>query len=489
MNNAPQPSTKRRFLRLLGFSLGGLSLLIAFFYAEEDLRGWLAWQNCRHALEAKGEVLDWNDYIPAPVPDDQNFFKAPKMTEWFVRQKQVEHHPDVLDSRDNPDNDLTDRLRNPDATATNLNEAFATKYLAWSDQFEPDFDLIREALKRPYARMDGDYSLPFEMPVAIFVAVRMVAQTLAQRAKCDLLHGQPGKALQEITLLREFRHLLEAAPTGKPMPLIAAMIDVAVTGLYVDTMAGGLQSRAWAEPQLVALQKQLADINLTPFILGAFCEEMASHARLNEVLAEGNLLSRQQVFGGSGRTWKDLNNPLFWLLNVAPRGWLYQNMVNVAILGQKPLAGFDYVNDTVLPRKFDEASRAVHEFDKSARPFSPYKILAAIAIPNFSKAEQNTAHIQTMVNEGQIVCALERYRLAHGEYPATLEALMPQYMDKLPHDLIGGEPLQYRRASGGNFLLYSVGWNETDDEGQMAPMKEGHMDLENGDWVWQYPPI
>ncbi len=66
---------------------------------------------------------------------------------------------------------------------------------------------------------------------------------------------------------------------------------------------------------------------------------------------------------------------------------------------------------------------------------------------------------------------------------------MPQYMDKLPHDLIGGEPLQYRRASGGNFLLYSVGWNETDDEGQMAPKKEGHMDLENGDWVWQYPPI
>ena len=264
MNAAPQPSTRRRFLRRLGFSLGGLFLLIVLFYAEEDLRGWLAWKNCRHALEANGEVLNWNAYIPAPVPDDQNFFKAPKMAVWFVKQKQVEHHPDVLDLRNNLSNDLTGRLRNPDTTATNLDESAAVKYLAWSDQFQPDFDLIREALKRPYARMDGDYSMPLEIPIPNFVAVRMVAQTLAQRAKCDLLLGRPDKALQELTLLHDFRRLLEAAPTGKPMTLVAAMVNGAVTGLYVNTIAGGLQSHAWHEPQLAALQKQLAEIEFDP---------------------------------------------------------------------------------------------------------------------------------------------------------------------------------------------------------------------------------
>ena len=164
-------------------------------------------------------------------------------------------------------------------------------------------------------------------------------------------------------------------------------------------------------------------------------------------------------------------------------------MVHLAMLDQKPLEGFDLTNDTVAPRKFDEASRAVDEFAKSVRTFSPYKILAAIAIPNFSRAEQNTARNQTLVNEAQIVCALERYHLAHGEYPGTLDALMPQFIDKLPHDLIGGEPLHYRRTHDGNFLLYSVGWNETDDDGEMAPKQDGRLDLENGDWVWQYPLI
>jgi hypothetical protein len=201
---------------------------------------------------------------------------------------------------------------------------------------------------------------------------------------------------------------------------------------------------------------------------------------MDEVLAEGNLVNRQQLFGGSGWTWKDLKTPLFWLLNVAPRGWVYQNMVNVVVLGQKPLEGFDLAHDTVAPRKFEEASSAVDEFDKSLGIFSAYKILAALAIPNYSRAFQTTAHNQTMADEAQIACALERYKLANGNYPETLDALAPQFIETIPHDIIGGQPLHYRRTDDGKFLLYSVGWNETDDGG-----KDGGTDFTKADWVWK----
>ena len=63
----------------------GLILLAGLFYVEEDVHGWLAWHNCKHALESQGAVLEWNAYIPPPVPDDLNFFKAPNMTAWFVK--------------------------------------------------------------------------------------------------------------------------------------------------------------------------------------------------------------------------------------------------------------------------------------------------------------------------------------------------------------------------------------------------------------------
>lgn len=69
------------------FVLCGLALLIVAFYAEENWRGKRAWEKCKADLEAKGETLDWNKFIPPPVPDDQNFFAAPKMQEWFVKSK------------------------------------------------------------------------------------------------------------------------------------------------------------------------------------------------------------------------------------------------------------------------------------------------------------------------------------------------------------------------------------------------------------------
>jgi hypothetical protein len=91
---------------------------------------------------------------------------------------------------------------------------------------------------------------------------------------------------------------------------------------------------------------------------------------------------------------------------------------------------------------------------------------------------------QTLVNEAQIACALERYRLGHGEYPNALDTLAPQFIENLPRDIINGEPLIYRRIEKGSFLLYSVGWNETDDGGKIVLAKGDLQNVTLGDWVW-----
>jgi hypothetical protein len=436
--------------------LGGVILLVALFYTEEDWRGKRAWENCKRDLKAKGEVLDWNAYIPPPVPDDQNFFKASKMQEWFVGRETTE---------------LSRRLANPktalfDAASQITNEVQARDYLAWSGQFEPDFDLIRNALKRSYARMDGDYRQSLAMPVPNFVTVRIVVQTLAQRAHCYLLLGQPEKALHELTLLNDSRRLLEGAPTGKPMTLIAAMINVAVTGLYVDIIADGMRCNAWNEPQLAAIQKQLEQISLSHFLVEAIHEERAGicHIIENDMLAKV----------------KDVRRPNFM------RVWLCQNMVNIVRLDQEVIGIVDLNNDLILPKKANNVQRELAAIGRYSF-FKPYTFFVAIAVPNFTRAFQTLAHNQTLVNEAQIACALERYRLAHGEYPDTIAALLPQFIEKLPHDIIDGQPLHYRRTGDGKFMLYSVGWNEIDDGGQIAFKKDGSEDWEKGDWVWRYP--
>jgi hypothetical protein len=86
-----------------------------------------------------------------------------------------------------------------------------------------------------------------------------------------------------------------------------------------------------------------------------------------------------------------------------------------------------------------------------------------------------------------VACALERSRLAEGEYPEKLDALVPRFMAKLPPDVMTGEPLHYRRTGDGRFVLYSVGMNGKDDGGVLGLRKGGTLNFDEGDWVWRYP--
>ena len=594
----------RRTQRRVLVGLAALATLVAVFYLEEDWRGKRAWENCKRELEAGGAVLDWNKYIPPPVPDDQNFFTAStnillkfkkaqtdteiKMvaesswlhlypiasnafptwdntkTEPLVVAK-IMVSPPAVATLERGTNSLALKLNDPAArrqirdlmqatigqsakgaqdyhfserqlsrlqparilvqtnatpsvsdlerlvpldVVTNLGRlrlaatadkdvfevslrggpvTAAVDYLNWSDQFVPAFDEIREALKRPCAVIPGDYSQPYLIPIPNFVTMRSVAQTLAQRAQCHLLLGAPAKALREVTLMHELCRILQKPPTGKPETLVESMINVAITGLYVNTLADGLRLRAWQEPQLIALQEQLKGINLPSWVAESFRVEPVATIWFFETTPAdkiADLIASDNTSIGVYRIWKRFQNPLYLYLKFAPRGWRYQNLVNMTSLAPRPLDSFDLEHDLISPRVLDESARNVGKFFAHK---SPFKTLVAIGLPNFAKATQTTAYNQTLVNQAQIVCALERYHLTHDEYPETLAALVPQFIEKLPHDLIGGEPLHYRRADDGKFQLYSVGWNEKDDGGEIAYAKNGSVDREKGDWVWQYP--
>jgi hypothetical protein len=585
-----QPTLMRRALsRVLNermvprylFCLGCLATMLAVFYAVENWRGQRAWEKCRREQEAKGEVLDWNALIPAPVPDEQNIYKAPKMAEWFVKKSWAEAFPggpsksgntnasfslaphqdakavpvrvadvDVVPSNgplppgkadavfrfdDSASREQVAKLLRENigpcaegATGCGLvarpldqitplhlvvqtDTALTTKalddflspslshfqvapagsntfrvslkpsvyvvaeYLALSQPAVPDLDLLREALKRPCARMDSDYQRPFERPIPNFVRMRTVAQMLSQRAQCYLLLGQSEAAWHELALVRDMCRLLEGKPASDCPTLVEAMIDVAISGLYTQVIADGLRLHAWREPELAAMQKQLTDISLLPLVRAAFVAERAASCRTLETYPPAEL--KKLFFFGPRDLglWEKLKNPAYLLITFAPRGWMYQNICTGALLDQLFLDSFDLPNNQVLPRKADGIK---NQIETTFSGFSPYTFLAAMTTPNFVRAVQTMGRNQTLANEAFLACGLERYRLARGQYPETLEALVPQFAEKLPHDIVGGQPLKYHRAADGRFVLYSVGWNEKDDGGIPGNT------ISEGDWVW-----
>jgi hypothetical protein len=473
-----------RTLRRTLLTLAVLITLLTVFYTIENWRGQRAWEKCKHDLIAAGYELDWNKLIPPPFPDEQNIFQAPHMQKWFVRQSFLSE--DGTFQRNSSSNFLS-ALNHPHLAffgkeSRITNAAAATEFLEWSGQFEKEFDQIRVALQRPYGRMEGNYTRPYEIPIPNFVALRSLAQTFAQRAHCHLLLNQPAAALDDLTFIHATRKLLLGKPTGKPMTMVAAMIHVAITGLYTGRIEEGLQARIWQEPQLLALESQLAELNLPELVYqGLRCELTATtHTFQTEpfhkLLAMSLVVTKSSPKPGLLQSWWDrLKRLELRVYNLAPRGWLYQNLVVHASLERMILDSIQGCQTNMRPIEFSTASdRLEREFERT----SLFNLIAKVAIPNFRKALQTTTKNQTAVNQARIACALERYRLSHGRHPDSLAPLQPQFLSMIPNDLIGDQPLKYRRALDDSFVLYSVAWNETDDGGVPAT------DTEKGDWVW-----
>lgn len=65
----------------------------------------------------------------------------------------------------------------------------------------------------------------------------------------------------------------------------------------------------------------------------------------------------------------------------------------------------------------------------------------------------------------RIMLALQQYRNTHGEYPETLDALVPECLPALPDDPWCDRPFQYRRESPDHYVLYGCGRDGDDDLG------------------------
>jgi hypothetical protein len=83
---------------------------------------------------------------------------------------------------------------------------------------------------------------------------------------------------------------------------------------------------------------------------------------------------------------------------------------------------------------------------------------------------------QTAVNQAVIACALDRYRLAHGTYPESLDQLLPKYLNSVPRDISRGRPMFYLRRTDGSYELRGAGPNGTIDQGKAA----------SDDWLWSF---
>lgn len=92
-------------------------------------------------------------------------------------------------------------------------------------------------------------------------------------------------------------------------------------------------------------------------------------------------------------------------------------------------------------------------------------VLTALLLPAISAVDK--AHNRSVQNRENLLLAyaLADWKARHDSYPEKLDQLVPDFVSKPPTDAFTGKPLTYRREGDG-FILYSVGVNDQDDNGQ-----------------------
>lgn len=93
-------------------------------------------------------------------------------------------------------------------------------------------------------------------------------------------------------------------------------------------------------------------------------------------------------------------------------------------------------------------------------------------------SDYHTAEVATQARDTmRVAIALARYRLAHNAFPASLDSLIPTYLDRIGPDRIDGKPIRYI-VKCGKPLLYSIGMDRIDNGGRTIRLEDGK--------VWSY---
>ncbi len=505
------------------FAFIALILFVALFYFEENWRGPRAWERYKKRREIHGERFDAAAFVPPAVPPSENFALTPLLAPLFefIPGTQKWRNTNAMGSASNfaPAYDKaakaikpvrseqsnswitttidlpmwreaflesTNRINQADASV-NRKEAAA----AVLDNLKDCEDMLEE-LGQDSQRKSSRFNLAYDNddPAAILLphlaVLKHICLVLQLRATAELALGKTNEAFSDVNLMLRVADACRSEPI-----LISHLVRMANLYLALEPIAEGLGQ--WSEPQLKVLQQRLLQFD--------FCTDMKHAFDAERALFGGGIIEFlrrepekfEQLQGVNSSSGPSLSG--VWVL--VPNGWFDLEKLNYNRICDEFIApSIDAANRRISPSACDqlEKERSAVLNKSQVKLFFEHRAFCSLLLPAGFGITRKTAFAQTAVDTAAIACAVERYKLTHGGLPDSLDALVPQFIDNLPHDIIDGQPLKYRRTADGHYAIYSVGWNERDDGG-VAGYKKGESDVplrkaehgvpEVGDWVWR----
>jgi hypothetical protein len=537
MNEAPgtvEPNVRASFKNWRYFFwLLALFLFGFLFYVEENWRGKRALDKYKMEQQARGKSIEPSAFIPPRVADSQNFAMTPFLAPLFDFQPGTQklRDPNALsraqdfvalynsakgkvrekmltrsNSWVNTKVDLIQwhdallraemELRTADSrarvsTATGFpsvqtntpdmqisTEAAVKAVLEKLSDYNPVIEQLRSDSSRPFSRFNVHYEE--QNPAGILLphlsSLQRLTEILQLRAFAQLVSGRTEEAFADVKLML----YLSNATRDEPI-LMSQLVRLSQMHLVLEVISVGMHQ--WSESQLRYIQQRLDEFD--------FCADISRTIDSEKVLLGGGMIDFIRRFPKEYAVLTSNGDALrSAVFAVMPSGWFDFEKVNYyrvtdSFLNSNAISAS---KARINPTAVKQAQRQIEStLDNSPRALLlSHRFFAQSLMPTLESLIRKTAFAQQGIELAEIACALERYRRANGVLAESPDKLIPQYAEKMPLDIITGQPLRYKLLEDHQYLIYSIGWNEVDDGGVIAGgKKERSVPAVDGDWVWR----
>jgi hypothetical protein len=335
---------------------------------------------------------------------------------------------------------------------------------AWVKQNAGALNMMRQGLKQSYqqpALRSWSAMLPF------LSRFRELARRLIVESKAHALRGNHAEAANSALDAMHFGHQI---PRGGP--IITGLVGQAIQSLgrnqLLDVLphlnAQGCKQAARRLEKIRAMQVSYAHVLRE--------EKWMGQAGLLEVMKKPDWATQFSMVIGTA--------PDFW------QAWRFR------------LVGKRRVLDNYTDFMDKSIAEAEKPYAKAREVPLPDDAVNQALVPLFSNACFSFARNETGASLALVALALRAYRLEKGAYPASLSALVPNYLKVIPLDGFGsGETLRYQKQGAG-YKLWSIGPDKQDNKATPFPLinrgnsyyedkdpSAPHDVISQGDWVVQ----
>jgi len=447
-----QKRKMRPALKLLLLIVVPLLVLVIGWMALDIATGWKL-EAVLADIRARGWPTELTDLYPAPIPDSEN--AAPLYRMALAKENVSSQETDMLSSLDG---------------WVALSAEQQAKVRADLTQSAEALELVHQAAQRPACDFHLDYRRGYETELPHLAAMRSLVRLKNAAVIVALADGRTEEAFSHwLDMVAMVRH-----EEGQQV-FICELVRLACLSVACDTLQGVVQSGQLDAQHVDSALAALDGLESRQSFLAGLKGELVL---FRKGLESRHLwdVARASVHGQVG--WKEYLSTVGLRLLERASSALYRSALG------RPSRRYDQATGLTLLREgillFEQPLYTVRErlsqwSERMEEP--PWTApLTRMLLPAFGRLGTVFASAEAWAACARTGLALERYRLTHDGYPATLDALVPDILPQVPLDPFDGKPLRYIN-DGKRVAVYSVGDNLEDEGGSEERGRDSPKDI------------